>query len=69
MISSFPGLVLADDTVNSESLVRVKPGDSCAVIGYQVDIYSHLISRMFCCLIGYLPQVHWQGVNLSHLML
>ena len=35
--SSVPGLVLSDDTVDSESVVGIKPGDSGVVIGYQVD--------------------------------
>ena len=39
--SSFPGLVPSDDTVNSESVVGIKPGDSGVVIGYQVDECTH----------------------------
>ena len=39
--SSFPGLVLSDDVVDSESVVGVKPGDSSVVIGYQVDEFTH----------------------------
>ena len=38
--SSFPGFVLPDDTVNSESAVGIKPGDSSVVIGYQVDAFT-----------------------------
>ena len=30
--SSFPGLVPSDDTVNSESVMGIKPGDSGVVI-------------------------------------
>ena len=37
MGSSFPGLVPSSDTVESESVVGIKPGDSGVVIGYQVD--------------------------------
>ena len=35
------GLVPSDDTVNSESVVGIKPGDSSVVIGYQVDEFTH----------------------------
>ena len=38
--SSFPGLVPLDDTVISESVMGVKPGDSGVVIGYQVDEFT-----------------------------
>ena len=38
--SSFPGLVPSDDTVNSESVMGIKPGDSSVVIGYQVDEFT-----------------------------
>ena len=38
--SSFPGLVPSDDTVDSESVIGVKPGDSSVVIGYQVDEFT-----------------------------
>ena len=39
---SFPGLVPSiDDTVNSESAMGIKPGDSGVVIGYQVDEFTH----------------------------
>ena len=39
--SSFPGLVPSDDTVNSESVVGVKPDDSGVVIGYQFNEFTH----------------------------
>ena len=39
--SSFPGLVPSDDTVNSESAMGVKPGESGVVIGYQVNEFAH----------------------------
>ena len=39
--SSFPGLVPSDDTVNSESAVGIKSGDSGLVIGYQIDECTH----------------------------
>ena len=42
--SSFPGLGLSDDTVNSESVMGIKPGDSSMVIGYQVDEFIHIWS-------------------------
>ena len=38
--SSFPGLIPSDDTVNSESAVGIKPGDSGVLIGYQVDEFT-----------------------------
>ena len=38
--SSFPGLVLSNDTVNSESVIGIKPCDSCVVIGYQVHEFT-----------------------------
>ena len=37
----FPGLVPSNDTVNFESVVGIKPGDSGVVIGYQVDEFTH----------------------------
>ena len=39
--SSLPGCVPAHDTVNSEYIVHVKPGDSSVVNGYQVDEFTH----------------------------
>ena len=39
--SSFPGLVPSNDTVNSESAMGIKLGDSGMVIGYQVDEFTH----------------------------
>ena len=33
-------MVPSDDTVDSESVMGVKPGDSCVVIGYQVDEFT-----------------------------
>ena len=38
---SFPGLVLSNDMVDSESVMDVKPGDSGLVIGYHVDAFTH----------------------------
>ena len=38
--SSSPGLVPSDDTVNSDSVLVVKPGDSSVVIGYQGDEFT-----------------------------
>ena len=38
--SSFPGLVPFDITVNSESVMGIKPGDSGVVIGYKVDDFT-----------------------------
>ena len=42
--SSFPGLVPSDDTVNSESVMGIKSGDSSMVIGYQVDEFTRTSS-------------------------
>ena len=42
--SSFPGLFPLNDTVNFESAVGIKPGDSGVVIGYQVDEFTHIWS-------------------------
>ena len=39
--SSFPGLVPSNDTINSESAMGIKPGDSGVVTGYQVDDFTH----------------------------
>ena len=39
---SFLGLILPDDTVDSESVVGMKPGDLGLVIGYQVDEFAHI---------------------------
>ena len=39
--SSFPGLVPSDDTVDSDSVMGNKPGDSSVVIGYQVGEFTH----------------------------
>ena len=43
--SSVPGLVPSDDTVDSESVMGIKPGDSSVVIGYQVDEFTHTWSE------------------------
>ena len=37
-------VVFSNDTVNSKSVVGVKPGDSGVVIGYQVDEFTCLWS-------------------------
>ena len=34
------GCVPFDDTVDSKSVVGMKPGDSDVVIGYQVDVFT-----------------------------
>ena len=39
--SSFPGLVPSDDTVNSESVMDITPGDSSVLIRYQVNEFTH----------------------------
>ena len=39
--SSFPGLVPSSDTVNSESVVGIKPGDSGVLNGYHIDYFTH----------------------------
>ena len=35
------GLVPSSDTVDSESVVGIKPGDTGLLIGYQVDEFTH----------------------------
>ena len=58
--SSFPGLVLSDDTVNSESVMGIKPGDSGVVNGYQVDEFTHTwFCRAVCVSFPHLSWVHW----------
>ena len=61
-----PGCVPPNDTVNSESEVGVKFGDSGVVIGCQVDELL-LISRLLHCQITHLPQFHRHGVDTSRL--
>ena len=39
--SSFPGFAPSNDTVDSESVMAIKPDDSGVVIGYQVDEFTH----------------------------
>ena len=39
--SSFPGLIASNDTVTSASVLGIKSGDSCVVIGYQIDELTH----------------------------
>ena len=39
--SIFLGFVLSNDTVDSKSVVGMKPGDSSVVIWYQVDEFTH----------------------------
>ena len=39
--SSFPGFVPSSDTVDSESVIGIKPGDFGMVMGYQVDEFTH----------------------------
>ena len=51
MGSSLSGLVPSDDTVNSESVIGIKPSDSGVVIRYQVDEFTHTWSaeRFVAC--------------------
>ena len=64
--SSFPGLVPSDDTVDSDSVMGIKPGDSGVLIGYQVDEFTHTWSaECFCGLLPHLSWVHWQGVIIN----
>ena len=56
---SFPGVVPSNDTIDSESVMGIKPGDSGVVIGYQVDEFTHyLVCRVICCLFPHLSWVH-----------
>ena len=57
--SSFLGLVPSNDTVDSESLVGTKPGDSGVVIGYQFHEFTgYLVCRAVCCSFPHLSWVH-----------
>ena len=42
--SSVPGLLSSNDKVNSEAVEGIKPGDSTAEIGYQVDEFTGIRS-------------------------
>ena len=42
--SSFPDLVPSDDTVDSEFVLGIKPGDSSVMIGYEVDEFTCTLS-------------------------
>ena len=55
--SSFPGLVLSNAMVTTESVVSIKPGDSVVVSGHQVDEFPHTLSaeQFVACLFW----VHW----------
>ena len=63
--SSFPGLVPPDIMVNSKLGGAVKPGNSKVVIGYQVDEFTHMVSRMLYCSITNLLLIGGEGVNFS----
>ena len=45
--SSLPGIVPPSDSVDSKSVVGIKPGDSSVMIGYQVDEVTYLVGRLF----------------------
>ena len=56
--SSFPGLVSPSDTVSSESVVAIKPGDSGVVIGYHIEEFTHTWSAEHLLLNYTLPYIH-----------
>ena len=65
--SSFPGFVLSDDMVNSESVMGVKPGDSSVVIGYQVDEFTCTLSaEQFVALSHIYPGFTGKVSSLTH---
>ena len=65
--SSVPGLVPSDDTVDSASVVGIKPGDSGMVIGYQVDEYTHTWSaEQFIAHFHIKPGVMGKVSSLTH---
>ena len=45
--SSVPGFVPSDDTVDSESVMSIKLGDSGVVIEYQADEFTHTWSGLW----------------------
>ena len=58
--SCFPGLVPSVHTVDSESAIGIKPGDSGVVIGYQVDEFTHTWSaEQFVAHSPHLSWVRW----------
>ena len=61
---SFPGLVLPNDTVNSKTVLGMKPGDSIVVIVYQVDEFTHTWSAVFYCSITHLSWFHREGSHI-----
>ena len=65
--SSFPGLLPSNDTVNSESAMGVKPGDSGVVIGYQVTEFTHTWSaEQFVALSDIYPGFTGKVSSLTH---
>ena len=61
--SPFQGCGIPDDMVNSKSVVAIKPGDSCVMIGYQFGkftctwLVAHFIAQSHILLNG-LPSFH-----------
>ena len=69
--SSFPGLVPLGGTVDSESVVGVKPGNSGVVIVYQVDEFTHTWSTEWLLLVHIFTLGSWircHHLTTSHLM-
>ena len=60
--SLFPGFVPSYDTVNSDSVMGIKPCDSLQVGDWVSGwwVCSHQVCRAFCCLFPGLSWVHWQ---------
>ena len=48
----FPSLGPSTDRINCESMMDIKPGDSCVVIGYQVDEFTCTWSAELCGFMG-----------------
>ena len=68
--SYFPGLVPSDDTVNSESAVGIKPGDSGVVIGYKIDVLTHTWSVEWCFAYSHInPGFTGKVASLTHFLL
>ena len=45
---SFSGLIPTDDTVDTELVIGIQPGDSDVVIGYQIEEFTHTWSTEWC---------------------
>ena len=65
--SSFPGLVPSNDSVYSESVMGIKPGESGVMIGYQVDEFTHTCSaEQFVACSHIYPGITGKVSSLTH---